>query len=156
MKVLAGKSPMTLFPFQQEGIAFALEREAALLSDEMGLGKTVQAIGVINGDPSIRNVIIVCPASVRIPWRRELDKWLERSFSIGVVGVDRESLLEGHGITVINYDRLCRFSAELSSQIYDLAVLDECHYLKSPDSKRTKAALLIKARRRIALSGTLL
>ncbi len=145
---------MHLFPFQQEGIAFALEREAALIADEMGLGKTAQAIGVINGDPLIRNVIIVCPASVRIPWRRELGKWLERPFQIGVVGVDRESPLEGPGITVINYDRLCRFSTQLSARIYDLTILDECHYLKSPDSKRTKAALSIKARRRIALSGT--
>jgi SNF2 family DNA or RNA helicase len=37
-----------LYPFQEEGIAFALEREASLIADDMGLGKTVQAIGVIN------------------------------------------------------------------------------------------------------------
>jgi SWI/SNF-related matrix-associated actin-dependent regulator of chromatin subfamily A-like protein 1 len=147
-----GVSP-AYFPFQEEGIVFALERGAALIADAMGLGKTAQAIGVINADPSIRNVIVVCPASVRIPWRRELEKWLDRPFSIGVVGVDRQSPQES-GITVINYDRLCRFTSELSARIYDLAILDECHYIKSPDSKRTRAALSIKARRRIALSGT--
>ena len=37
----------------------------------MGLGKSIQAIGVINEDPTIRKVIIVCPASMRTPWRRE-------------------------------------------------------------------------------------
>ena len=56
-----------LFPFQKEGAAFALEREASLIADEMGLGKSAQAIGVINGDASIRRVLVVCPASVRIP-----------------------------------------------------------------------------------------
>jgi SWI/SNF-related matrix-associated actin-dependent regulator of chromatin subfamily A-like protein 1 len=71
-----------LFHFQRIGTRFALEREAALIADEMGLGKTAQAIGVINADPSIRSVLIVCPASVRIPWRRELEifcvlSWLD-------------------------------------------------------------------------------
>jgi SWI/SNF-related matrix-associated actin-dependent regulator 1 of chromatin subfamily A len=52
----------------------------------------------------------------------------------------------------INYDRFARFADELAA--YDLAVLDQCHYIKTPDSKRTRAALSIKAKRRIALSGT--
>ena len=69
---------LDLFPFQEEGIRFASEREGALIADEMGLGKTCQAIGVINEDPTIRKVIVVCPASVRIPWRRELERWLNR------------------------------------------------------------------------------
>ena len=43
-----------------------------LPGNEMGLGKSIQAIGVINEDPTIRKAIIVCPASMRIPWRR---KW---------------------------------------------------------------------------------
>ena len=43
-----------LYPFQEEGISFALAREGALIADEMGLGKTCQAIGVINEDSSIR------------------------------------------------------------------------------------------------------
>jgi hypothetical protein len=68
-----------LFPFQEEGVRFALDRNGTLIADEMGLGKTVQAISVINEDPSIQKVIIVCPASLRIPRRRELEKWLNRS-----------------------------------------------------------------------------
>ena len=82
------KPSMDLFEFQEEGIRFALEREGTFLADEMGLGKTVQAIGLINRDPTLRKIIIVCPASMRIPWRRELERWLKRPLSIAVVGVD--------------------------------------------------------------------
>jgi SWI/SNF-related matrix-associated actin-dependent regulator 1 of chromatin subfamily A len=148
---------MSLFPFQGEGIASALEHNAALLADEMGLGKTVQAIGVINADPTISRVIVVCPASMRIPWSRELEKWLERPLSIGVIGVDSASsdkLIKESQILVINYDRLSRHAKELSAITFDLAVLDECHFAKSLDAQRTKAALSLQARRRMALSGT--
>ena len=152
-----GKAEMPkLFPYQQEGIAFALEREGALIADEMGTGKTIQAIGVINEDPSIEQVLIVCPASMRIPWRRELEKWLIRSLSIGIIGVDKEasSKLLDRQMLIINYDRLHQFEKELSGVVYDLAILDECHAIKNPEARRTKAAIKIKARRRIALSGT--
>ena len=42
-----------LLPFQKEGVAFALDREASLIADSMGLGKTAQAVGVLNGDAFI-------------------------------------------------------------------------------------------------------
>jgi SWI/SNF-related matrix-associated actin-dependent regulator 1 of chromatin subfamily A len=125
---MAALDQMSLYPFQKEGIAFATNREASLIADDMGLGKTVQEIGVINEDASIRRVLVVCPASVRIPWQRELDQWLNRSFTIAVVGVNCQKPLSGDGITIINYDRLARFENELGA--YDLAVLDECQYIK--------------------------
>jgi superfamily II DNA or RNA helicase len=149
---MAALDQMSLYPFQKEGIAFATNREASLIADDMGLGKTVQEIGVINEDASIRRVLVVCPASVRIPWQRELDQWLNRSFTIAVVGVNCQKPLSGDGITIINYDRLARFENELGA--YDLAVLDECQYIKTPSSRRTLAAFKIRARRRIGLSGT--
>ena len=147
-----------LFPFQEEGVRFALDRYGTLIADEMGLGKTVQAISVINEDPSIQKVIIVCPASMRIPCARELEKWLNRSLSIGIIGVDNgfspEEFCVVKDIVIINYDRLSRFTEKFSTIAYDLCVLDECHYAKSLEARRTRAALGIKARRRIALSGT--
>ena len=108
---------LELFPFQEEGIRFASEREGALIADEMGLGKSCQAIGVINADPTSGKIIIVCPASMRIPWRRELERWLSRPLSIGVIGVDDGSPhdLFDKDVVIINYDRLTRFTRELSA-----------------------------------------
>jgi SNF2 domain-containing protein len=83
---------------------------ASLIADGMGLGKTAQAVGVINEDASVRRVLVVCPASVRIPWQRELEQWLDRSFMVAVVGVDSQKPLSGDGIMIINYDRLIRFT----------------------------------------------
>jgi hypothetical protein len=69
---------------------------------------SIQAIGVINEDPTIRKVIIVCPASMRIPWRREME--LDRPLSIGVIGVDNGSPhdLFSKNVVIIKYDRLNR------------------------------------------------
>jgi SWI/SNF-related matrix-associated actin-dependent regulator of chromatin subfamily A-like protein 1 len=147
----------SLFPFQQIGIAFALNREAALIADSPGLGKTAQAIGVINGDLTLRKILIVCPASMRIPWQRELEKWLTRPLSVGVIGVngeDQDLLLTESDVAIVNYDRVHRFTKEIAVITYDLCILDECHYAKNLEAKRTRVILQITARRRLALSGT--
>ena len=153
----SGGSLCSLFPFQQIGIAFASAREAALIADSPGLGKTAQAIGVINGDPTLKKILIVCPASMRIPWQRELEKWLTRPLSVGVIGVngeDQELLFTESDVAIVNYDRLHCFTKKIAANTYDLCVLDECHYAKSLEAKRTRISLQIKARRRLALSGT--
>ena len=48
---------LEFFLFQEEGIRFASELGGALIADEMGAGKSIQAIGVINEDPTIRKVL---------------------------------------------------------------------------------------------------
>jgi SWI/SNF-related matrix-associated actin-dependent regulator of chromatin subfamily A-like protein 1 len=146
-----------LFPFQQEGIKFALAHEGALIADQMGLGKSATAIGIINADLTIHHVLIVCPASMRIPWQRELEKWLTRALSIGIIGVNSDNpkeLFAHRDAVIINYDRLYQYQPELLTIEWDLAILDEAHFTKSPDARRTRIALAIKARRRLALSGT--
>jgi SWI/SNF-related matrix-associated actin-dependent regulator 1 of chromatin subfamily A len=145
------------FPFQWEGIRFALAHAGTLLADEMGAGKTIQAIGVINADSTLKKIIVVCPASMRLVWKRELEKWLLRPLSIGVVGVDTapsEHLFGERAIVIINYDRLHQTAVELRKRRFDLAILDECHFIKSPRAKRTRVATAINARRKLALSGT--
>ena len=64
------------FPYQKAGIAFMVKRDATLLGDDMGLGKSAQALGVINYDKSITNVLIVCPAALRPNWLREAKMWI--------------------------------------------------------------------------------
>src|SRR5258708_37936742 len=96
------------FPYQQTGIAFALARDGTLIADAPGLGKTAQAIGMINGDPTLQKILVVCPASMRIPWQRELEKWLERPLSPGVIGVngeDQERRFTANGILVVTSHR---------------------------------------------------
>jgi len=145
-------------PYQKAGIAYALGRPNTLVGDEMGLGKTIQAIGVINADPSIKSVLVVCPASIKINWARELTKWLMRPLSIGIVNGE----FPRTDVVIVNYDVLAKFRPQIDARQWDMLCADEVHFAKNPKAQRTQALLGnrkagkpgIKARRRLFLSGT--
>lgn len=162
--VIPAPENLSYLPYQRAGIRFAKGRPGVLIGDEMGLGKTIQAIGIINDDVSIHRVLIVCPNSLKINWRRELELWLVRPASIGIADGKHWPATD---VVIINYDVLTRWPEQLASG-WDLCVLDESHYLKNPKSKRTKAVLGTKpnkakgtagcagvvAKRKVALTGT--
>ena len=123
--------------YQKAGVAFALQRPGTLIADEMGLGKTIQAIGVINADPKIQKVCVICPASLKINWHRELSKWLTRPLSVGIV---EPGCWPTTDIAVVNFDIIHKFPTK-ANYWWDLLVVDEAHYLKSKDARRTKHIL---------------
>jgi SWI/SNF-related matrix-associated actin-dependent regulator 1 of chromatin subfamily A len=121
--------------FQIEAVIEARRRRNMLIADQMGVGKTVEAIGIINDDESIRKVLIVCPASLRLNWRRELINWLtRRDTTIGVATVKRWSLSD---IVICGYDSLKPLHRNIHNTQWDLVICDEAHYLKNPSSRRT-------------------
>ena len=141
------------YGFQKAGIAYALGRPNTLFGDEMGIGKTIQAIGVINATPEMSRVLVICPASLRLNWKKELERWLVRPLSIGVAIGDN---LPDADIVVINYDILGRHAEALTSHHWDIAIIDEAHYLKNSKTKRFKAvqAVVTDIPRMLALTGT--
>lgn len=140
-------------PYQRAGIVYASKRDACLIGDDMGLGKTIQAVGVLNINREIERVLIVCPASLRLNWAREIEKWAIRPFRIGIVD-GKFFPSDQPDVLIINYDVLKRYSERIADTIFDLAVFDEAHYLKDPRAQRTKAALGVKALRWLFLTGT--
>lgn len=158
--------------YQRAGIAFATGRPSTLIADEMGLGKTIQAIGVINADPSIKRVLVLCPASLRVNWRNEMRKWLTRPMTIELPK-NGDLPSAGAEIAVVNYDKLVGKSGKtmleaLMGRGFDLLVADEAHFLKNPKAQRTIAVLgkpahkdtpatpglASRARRAVFLTGT--
>jgi len=146
------------FPYQQAGINFALQHSGVLIGDEMGLGKTVQAIGVINAEKP-KTVLIVCPATLKINWRKELERWLTDPYRIHVLqSTDQFPTLPE--IVIMNYDILAKFQDHIRRFAWDLVVADEAHYMKNPTAKRTVAMLgkgklkPLQAKRRILMTGT--
>ena len=139
---------LAYLPFQLAGIAYAQSRPATLIADEMGLGKTIEVIGVINADTTVRNVVVVCPASLKLNWQRELERWLTRPLTVGIVN----GVVPDTDIQVVNYEQLKKI--ELRS--IDLLVVDEAHYAKNPKAQRTKlvATWARKARRKLLLTGS--
>jgi len=151
-------------PYQRAGVRFALGRDSVLIGDEMGLGKTIQAIGVINASPDVRRVLVICPASLRLNWKNELERWLVRDLRVGIA--NGPSWPEGVDVVIINYDILARHGETIRREEWDLLIVDECHYLKNPKTIRTRQVLgawsrdpekrvsPIPARRRLFLTGT--
>lgn len=144
--------------FQKAGIWFAKDKDT-LIADSMGLGKTVQAIGVLNLHDEYENVLVICPASLRLNWMREMNKWMVKPRTIGYV--ERNDYPENTDIVVINYDVVERHLDKINSRDWDLLIIDESHYLKNPKAKRTKAILGdgkghagIKAKHKLFLTGT--
>ena len=62
------------YEYQREGIAYALDKKRCILGDEQGLGKTIEAIGVLTATRAFP-ALVVCPASLKINWQRELKKF---------------------------------------------------------------------------------
>ena len=148
-------------PYQKAGVAFAADRSGTLIADEMGLGKTIQALGLINLRDDISRVLIICPASLKINWRRESEKWLTRPLSISIA--ESKSILRTN-VVIINYDILGNHREELRREKWDLIVLDEAHYIKNPDAARSREVFggrikkvevsPIPTKRKLALTGT--
>lgn len=113
-----------LFDYQKTGTDFLADNPAAFLADEQGLGKTIQVIAACD-KLGLKKVVVICPAIAKINWRREFDKWSS---------VERE-------IKVFSYDKMTQ-SKEVRNEIAkfepDVLVLDEAHYLKNRQAKRTR------------------
>jgi len=157
-------SPVGLeyLPYQKAGVRYALQRPNTLIGDEMGLGKTIQAIGAMNSTPSAKRILIICPASLKLNWAREIRKWDTLNRSVGIVGHDADAFTQG--VVIINYDRISKHHKELLAVTWDLLIADECHYLKNYKAKRTKYVLGggkgkekiegLRATRKLFLTGT--
>ena len=140
--ILGPSEGQNYLPYQQAGIEFVVERQNVLLADPPGLGKTIEIAGTLNQLRSPR-VLIVCPASLRLNWIQELQKWLSYApESLEVVSVDS---VWRKGV----FSRLVATS-------FDFMAVDEAQYIKEMDSKRSMAcaALAAKAKRVVLMTGT--
>ncbi len=150
----------TLRGYQVFGAQYAIHQERSILGDEMGLGKTVQALATMthmaaNGQTRF---LVVCPASVQINWINEIGKHTSL-ISHSLHGASRDSAahkwLRTGGVAVTTFTTLGRFDNIADAGIAML-VVDEAHYIKNPDSQRSKfvAEVVAKAQRALFLTGT--
>ena len=126
-------------PFQKAGIHFALAHPNVLIADDMGLGKTVQAIGIYNADPSIRNVLIACPASLTLNWKREFEKWGLRKPVVRIA--NSSSFPRSANVVIFNYDIAQKVRPRIDEWEWGLFISDESHMLKNGKALRTLAVL---------------
>lgn len=140
---------LAYMPFQKAGIAYAVKRTRVGLFDGPGLGKTIQAIGVHNARPA-RNVLVICPASLKRNWQREWEKWDIHNLSTGIAHSIQESykidgfkktrtvkVWPGTDVCIVNFDVLDDYDEQIKAINWDLVIVDEAHNLKTPTTVRT-------------------
>ena len=155
------KAPDTvnLLPFQHVGVEYLVKAKKALLADVPGVGKTIQAISFMD-TVSIDRYLVICPASLQDNWRREILKWSTGKYEPYIFKNGRETprnsiLILSYGLCT-NYDLLARI---LKNYMFDGLIVDECHFIKSFDARRSqllyaKNGPFDRAEYIAALSGT--
>ncbi|ELR17128.1 helicase, putative [Acanthamoeba castellanii str. Neff] len=160
MSVQLDKIPVgllnALYPFQREGVMFALQRNGrALIADEMGLGKTLQAIAIAAYYKEDWPVLVVAPSSVRVQWADNFEKWIPglRPDQIKVIMKTKDN--PDGLVNIISYDLVVR-QTNIAQKKFRVIIADESHTIKSWKAKRTShlQPLLKDARRCILLTGT--
>jgi superfamily II DNA or RNA helicase len=124
-------------PYQRAGIAYAIAHHDTLIADEMGLGKSIQSVGVVNADPLARRILIVCPATLKLNWRKEFTKWDVKGLSIEVI-TPKTKAFPAVDVVIINYELMTKWQKELRAFDWDLLCIDEAHYVKNPKTGRAQ------------------
>jgi SNF2 family DNA or RNA helicase len=159
-----------LFPFQERGHGWLRLLGdlgiGAILADDMGLGKTVQAIAMLVsereelGRETLGPTLVVCPMSVARQWLAEIARFapgLRVHLHHGSDRLADAALLGAVSVTdvvITSYDIAARDVETLSRVAWDRLLLDEAQDVKNPQTKRARSLRLLRARRRVAMTGT--
>ena len=151
--------------YQESGLSWlhALSEVSAggILADDMGLGKTVQTIAHLldlkAGGLLEKGALIVAPTSVIDNWEEELARFSPSLSVARFYGKEREAAWENRDsidIMITSYAMLRREIERLREREWNLAILDEAQFVKNAGSRTSMAARLLKAERRLCLTGT--
>ena len=163
----------SLMAYQVEGVKFGISRNGrVLIGDEMGLGKSIQAIALSCCYRSEGPLLVVCPASLRLVWAEELERWVPglRPKDIHVIFNSGTALPESSGdsngvplVTITSYHMLANLRKRMEKVKWGFVVADESHCIRATDlnpatgvavTAASAIAVLKKVKRMALLSGT--
>jgi len=147
-----------LLNYQQKGVEWLLFLQkwgfGALLADEMGLGKTVQVVAFFSQLRTNLPILIVAPTSLLFNWRYEINRfWPEANVYVHS-GPDRLKRFDKEQIILTSYAILRIDQELLASYEFEAIALDESQAIKTASSQTAASACRLKARFKIAISGT--
>ena len=148
-----------LYPYQKEGVRFAVKAGKAIIADEMGLGKTVQAIccaEIYLRQQMVENVLIVCPTSLKYQWKSEIEKWTGRATVLieGYATRRLELYQAAAPYKIVSYQSLANDIKSLNRLSVDLLIMDEVQRLKNWNTGLAQAVRRIDSHYSVLLSGT--
>ncbi len=125
---------------QKEAIEKLAGSKRFILADDMGLGKTTSTI-IAALESGAKKVLIICPASLKINWSREIENYTDKSIYI----CEGKNFSSDHDFVIVNYDIIKNFhdikdkeTSQIINSKFDLVVIDEAHYIKNSQAQRTK------------------
>ena len=113
-----------------------------ILADDMGLGKTTSTI-IAALETGAKKILIVCPASLKINWQREIANYSDRPVYIA----ESKKFSTESDFVIVNYDILKNFhdtdpknkkESILLQSNFDIVILDEAHMISNVQAQRTK------------------
>ena len=134
--------PFTPYDFQIEDATKIIKKKRVLLGHEMGCGKTF--ISVLVGTSLNMPKLVICPASLRLNWYREITNVCPDADV--QIQLNAEEPHFGKDWTIIGYGSVAKFLDDLK-QYFNCIFVDECHACKAvnnwgnPTSKRAKSVL---------------
>lgn len=127
---------------QKEAIEKLVGSKRFILADDMGLGKTTSTI-IAALETGAKKILIVCPASLKINWQREILNYSDRPVFIA----EGKKYSVESDFVIVNYDILKNFHTTdpkekeeslLLKSNFDLVILDEAHMISNVQAQRTK------------------
>lgn len=148
-----------LYPYQKEGIRFAIKTGKTIIADEMGLGKTIQAIGCaefMRKENLISSVLIVCPTSLKYQWKKEIERFTGcQSVVIEGNHLRRKKMYDDSTFyKIVSYNSICNDVKILRHMSTDFMIMDEAQRLKNWNTQVAQAMRRIHADYMVVLSGT--
>jgi SWI/SNF-related matrix-associated actin-dependent regulator 1 of chromatin subfamily A len=138
---LSSIQPGLLYPHQADGVAFLISKKRAILADDMGLGKTRQAIVALEAAAPEDLILIVCPASLKLNWRREI-LMVNPDAAIEVIGHERTPHPNPRWV-IVNYDLFRKEAQRLHGIGWRAVVLDEAHFIKNASARTSHCLKLL-------------
>ena len=145
---------INLMLHQEEGVDFAVGRKKSIIAHGMRLGKTLLAIAYalrIEGFPAT----VICPASLRWVWAEQINQWAPR-LKVQVLTEGTDKFKRGADFHIVSFEYITK-TMRIPISKMKLLIVDEAHYLKTLEAKRTQRiwALIDIVPRVLMLSGTI-
>ena len=128
-----------LLSHQLEAVEKLVRTKRFILADDMGLGKTTSTV-VASLETGAKRILVICPASLKINWLREIQNYTDRS-----IYICEGKKYEEADFVILNYDIIKNFHDPENSENslilksnFDLVIVDEAHYIQNKSAQRTK------------------
>ena len=148
-----------LYPYQAEGVLFAVRAGRVLIADEMGLGKTIQAIAaaeILARHFGVAKVLVICPTSLKYQWQSEIARFAGREAR--VLSGGRAHRQNDYGLEdfckITNYEKLQPDLDLIAAWEPELVIVDEAQRVKNWNTIAARALKRINSPYAVVLTGT--